>query len=202
MSYIGRYSRFIESCKKQVLSQPYEVHHVVPRSLGGTDAPENLVKLTLRQHYIAHWMLWKAYGGKMAQAFFMMNHDSKYKRIGSKGYEQLRTEAKVNMSKKRKEYMSNPAARDNLRKHRANQVISAESYAKQAKVISSLVWMNDGVRSYRVKPELVQDKLNTGLNEGRLMTFIDEQYRQKRSNSASRQWAAVKAAGRTNLVSV
>ncbi len=197
---LDRYNRFIDSLKNQDIIGDYEVHHIVPRSLGGTDAPENLIKLTLRQHYIAHWMLWKAHKGVMAQAFFMMNHDSKYKRIGSKGYAKLRTEAKANMSRKRKEYMANPAARENLRKHRANQVISAESYAKQAKIISSLVWMNDGVRSYRVKPELVQDKLNAGLNEGRLMTHINEQFRQKRSEIASRQWAAVKQAGYSNLV--
>lgn len=36
-----------------------EEHHILPRCLGGDDAPENLVLLTLREHFIAHVLLWK-----------------------------------------------------------------------------------------------------------------------------------------------
>jgi hypothetical protein len=68
-----------------------------------------------------------------------------------------------------------------LRNYRANQVIPKEAYERQAKVISSLVWLNDGVRSYRVRPELVDEKLNNGLVHGRLTTFMhDAEYQNKR----------------------
>lgn len=51
-----------------------EIHHIVPRSFGGTDAKSNLVELTAREHYIAHALLWKmkfqgVYGSKMSFAF-------------------------------------------------------------------------------------------------------------------------------------
>jgi hypothetical protein len=42
--------------------------------MGGTNDSDNLIRLTARQHFIAHWMLWKAYGGKMTMAFHAMVH--------------------------------------------------------------------------------------------------------------------------------
>ena len=37
----------------------FETHHIVPKSLGGTDDKNNLVNLTAREHYIAHLLLVK-----------------------------------------------------------------------------------------------------------------------------------------------
>lgn len=37
-------------------------HHVVPKHLGGTDAPSNLVMLHPYDHAIAHFVRWKMYG--------------------------------------------------------------------------------------------------------------------------------------------
>jgi len=39
----------------------YEKHHVIPRSLGGTDSKDNIVLLTAREHYLAHYLLMKIY---------------------------------------------------------------------------------------------------------------------------------------------
>jgi hypothetical protein len=36
-----------------------ESHHIVPRSLGGTDDQTNITKLTAREHFICHWLLTK-----------------------------------------------------------------------------------------------------------------------------------------------
>lgn len=35
----------------------YEIHHIKPRCLGGSDNIRNLVKLTLREHYFCHYLL-------------------------------------------------------------------------------------------------------------------------------------------------
>jgi len=37
----------------------YERHHIVPRSLGGSNDDDNLVLLTAREHFLAHYLLWK-----------------------------------------------------------------------------------------------------------------------------------------------
>lgn len=42
----------------------YETHHILPRSLGGNDNKDNLVLLTLREHFIAHWLLYRIYKEK------------------------------------------------------------------------------------------------------------------------------------------
>lgn len=63
MNYKEIYKNFILRCKSQNIPDGiyFEKHHIVPRSHGGTDCPENIVKLTFRQHIFAHKLLWKTY---------------------------------------------------------------------------------------------------------------------------------------------
>ena len=37
-------------------------HHILPRHMGGTDDPTNLVDLTVEEHSLAHKELWEKYG--------------------------------------------------------------------------------------------------------------------------------------------
>ena len=78
MNYARTYYRIIE----HRLNNPYpgytEKHHIIPRSLGGSDSVDNLVKLTAREHFLCHWLLVKMYKEnktsyyKMLKAFNMM----------------------------------------------------------------------------------------------------------------------------------
>ena len=86
----------------------YENHHILPKSLGGTNDKNNLVLLTLKEHFICHWLLVKIYPkgskerGKMLCAFWRMqgNPSNKYKRyINARAYEKLRSEFIQYMSK-------------------------------------------------------------------------------------------------------
>ena len=91
--YLNRYYKFINSLKNQTVDGYFEKHHIVPRSHGGSNDKENLIKLTARQHYVAHWMLWKAYGKEMTTAFHYMTHVGRYgKRINSRTFELLKLE--------------------------------------------------------------------------------------------------------------
>lgn len=55
------YQKIYDDLMKKRLENPptgkFERHHIVPRSLGGSNDKENIVKLTLREHYIAHLLL-------------------------------------------------------------------------------------------------------------------------------------------------
>lgn len=54
----------------------YETHHIVPRSEGGSDNSSNLVKLTAREHFLAHWLLFRMRRTKEAAlAFRLMVND-------------------------------------------------------------------------------------------------------------------------------
>ena len=61
MDYQKIYNRLIERAKTRVTSDYTEKHHIVPRCLGGSDDPSNLVCLTPEEHYLAHQILTKLY---------------------------------------------------------------------------------------------------------------------------------------------
>jgi hypothetical protein len=74
--YSKWYDQLIEKAQRRELPKDMyvEKHHIIPRSFGGSNSKENIVKLTAREHYIAHALLWKMkfpgkYGSKMAFAF-------------------------------------------------------------------------------------------------------------------------------------
>lgn len=104
--YLMRYYKFINSCKLlKRESNIYENHHILPKSLGGDNSKENLILLTPREHYIAHWILAHAYGNKMWYAFWMMNTDTRnkhYRYKNSRGYEKARFKQKEQMNTKMK----------------------------------------------------------------------------------------------------
>ena len=77
--YAHRYLKFIQICNAANIDYDgiMEKHHILPTSLFPEYSslklhPWNMVRLTPRQHFIAHWMLAKLYGGKMWYAFNMM----------------------------------------------------------------------------------------------------------------------------------
>lgn len=103
------YYSIIEAAKLSKFECYTEYHHIVPRSLGGTDKDSNLVKLTAKQHFICHLLLTKMFEPKtyeyykMIHAFCMMDwcaSNSKMLRYTSKVYEKQRKEFSVYMSKK------------------------------------------------------------------------------------------------------
>jgi hypothetical protein len=91
------------------------VHHIVPRSLGGSDDADNLIRLTARQHYIAHWMLARALGGSASRAFFMMSNFGKYGQVNSTTYQIARKEYADRVSEQLKLNPNIPAFTDEHR---------------------------------------------------------------------------------------
>jgi hypothetical protein len=75
------YKNITESAKGRITTEYTEVHHILPRSLGGSDEVINLTKLTAREHFICHWLLTKIYATgeehwKMINAFRMMRAEN------------------------------------------------------------------------------------------------------------------------------
>jgi hypothetical protein len=60
------YNSIIANAKARTLVDEYtERHHIIPKSLGGDNSKENLVKLTAREHFICHWLLIKMISNKV-----------------------------------------------------------------------------------------------------------------------------------------
>lgn len=89
------------------IHQPYdgytESHHILPKSLGGSDEINNLVKLSAREHFICHLLLTKMYKigtseyYKMIKAFFcmlMFRSSNQQRYITNRSYALLREEFK------------------------------------------------------------------------------------------------------------
>lgn len=75
MDYLKIYNKIIERSKNRTdINGYFEIHHIIPRSLGGTDTENNLTKLTLKEHYICHMLLVDIYPNsiKLKYAFWMM----------------------------------------------------------------------------------------------------------------------------------
>lgn len=92
MNYIKIYNNIINNAKTRKYNDSvyYESHHILPKSLGGDNSEDNLVKLTLREHYIAHKLLIKIYpkSKEMIYAFWMMTTKcSKYNIVSNRSYE-------------------------------------------------------------------------------------------------------------------
>lgn len=96
--YTRWYNQIIEQAKSRTIDGYVEKHHVIPRSLGGSNDADNLVCLTAREHFICHWLLTKMHlgeaRGKMINALYLMQGKNKYqdRYINSKVYEKLRQE--------------------------------------------------------------------------------------------------------------
>jgi len=89
MNYQKIYQNLIENRKQNILESYVETHHIIPKWLGGTDRKENLVKLTAREHFVAHQLLIKIYptSKKLIYAVQMMSNNKQY---GSKKYAWLK----------------------------------------------------------------------------------------------------------------
>lgn len=109
--YLTTYYRIIHN--RQINDLRYdiysEIHHIIPKSLGGTDDKCNLVRLSAKEHYIVHHLLWRHYRSlgdaektyKMANAFWSMCIQHKGNRyLNSNGYHTIRKEIAKNNSKR------------------------------------------------------------------------------------------------------
>ena len=74
MNYQRIYDNLIQRAKGSVKISGYtEQHHIIPKCLGGSNQNSNLVRLTAREHYIAHQLLYKIHRSpQLAHAWFNM----------------------------------------------------------------------------------------------------------------------------------
>lgn len=100
INYIKTLNRHKDDCNY------YEKHHIIPRSLGGKDFEDNLVLLTAREHFLAHYLLWKFNPCRETTfAFhtmvFMKNKNQQHRNhkiVSSRVYQRLKTEYAKHLS--------------------------------------------------------------------------------------------------------
>jgi len=100
----------ITSNGKKYREPGLERHHIIPRSLGGTDDIENITFITPREHFVCHWLLIKIHPAgeghwKMLNALRMMRAENPNQKrystkITSRVYAKLKEEYALLQSEK------------------------------------------------------------------------------------------------------
>lgn len=99
MNYQKIYNKIVEYRQNHIFDGYTETHHIMPKSLGGTDDNNNIVNLSAREHFICHWLLLRIYKEdsvewrKMLKAFLMMalcSSSNQQRYITSRQFEKLR----------------------------------------------------------------------------------------------------------------
>lgn len=141
--YTDCYFRIINKANLRKLPQITECHHIIPKSLGGGEEPENKVYLTPREHFVCHHLLLKMLEGKLKQkmcyAFYNMKRSNgngvRCKNVDS--YDRIRTHYSHLTSGENNPFygkghygfsnpMSNPEVRE---KHK--QIVSSPEHRKK-----------------------------------------------------------------------
>ena len=119
----------------------FENHHILPRSMGGSNDPVNLVRLTSREHFICHLLLTRMVEGrnlyKMVAALnFMMNSANKRldkARVTNRHYDATRMWSRVQFSEEHRRKISEAAKR----RDPATRKQSAEANAKRSEFMKA-----------------------------------------------------------------
>lgn len=108
--YTRWYYSIVDRARSRQVTNYTEQHHIIPRSLGGTNNNDNLVALTAREHFICHLLLTRMTTGqsrnKMISAVFYLTGRGKANRNNiikrSRLYEKLRQELSQIVSQQKK----------------------------------------------------------------------------------------------------
>jgi len=98
MDYNRIYRDLIDRARNRETLGYVEHHHILPKCMGGTNAKDNIVALTAREHFIAHLLLMKLHPKypKLVFAVKMMCRQFSGERINNRMYEWIRNrEAQV-----------------------------------------------------------------------------------------------------------
>jgi len=217
MAYLGRQKIFINNkyklwhdniiakAKNRTLEGYKEVHHIIPKSCGGSNDKDNLIALTAREHYIIHMLLpfcvLKKYKFKMIKGFMYMNVKPKttkrFYKINSKMYEKFRKEFSsmltgVKLSEERKAKMRgkkvSAKTKAKIKYARQFQVCSDEQRKNYSKMFSNMIWINKNNISKRINKKLKQEYLNKGYKLGRDMSYMTDKTRNLLSQKTKAYW--------------
>jgi len=128
MDYFNHYILLTDSRQSRTLTRErgYEIHHIIPKCLGGGNEEYNLVKLTYREHYLAHYLLAKAYpeDSKLQYAFSAMRLHKKKRNLTGHQFARAREAYSVQMTKTNP--MFNKASRERMSATRKAKFDSGE----------------------------------------------------------------------------
>lgn len=203
MNYVWHYDRLIETRKTRIREKGvyYERHHVVMKSMGGTDEESNLVWLTAREHFLAHWLLWKIHRNRQAAyAFSVMRRRKGCQtevKLSSRMYAELRECARISASLRKKSVEERKKISEKLK---GNQNAKGHSYFPTKEVKSRISKSLTG----RKRADEICEKISKGktgkkrpdmaeVNARRKGKTQSEEHKKNKNLALKRYWEEVKA---------
>lgn len=164
-SYGRVYTQLIEKAvTRETVLEYFETHHILPRSLGGTDIKSNLVALTYREHYIAHLLLYKHFKKlqdnrttyKMALAVQLMKNGKvssissfKSKPGTSHAYQSIKEVISANMIGENNPMYGKPSKRKGKKWEdiysKATIKVMREAATNRRTLTEKYTWVKDGI---------------------------------------------------------
>lgn len=167
MDYKKLYEKICERGKEKRDLDYSELHHILPKCMGGDDLPNNLSRLSAKEHYLAHWLLHKIYpdNWKISHAFLWMSTENgkNSRTITSRQYNRAK-EAMARSCKNRMADLGNPMHRESSRKKISERMMGDNNpmrkFPEKNHVLNGgktpsmdgAQWFTDGIRSRYFKP--------------------------------------------------
>ena len=167
-------------------------HHIVPRHMGGSDDPSNLVELTVEEHAEAHRKLWEEYGN--------IKDYCAWKGLeGTIGKEEIirllmdptgrvhteETKNKISQSHKGKQKHTEES-KEKLRQFRTGMKLSEEHKAKISKGLGGNTIMVGRKLSEDAKKKI--SEAGMGNKNASKNPNVSEEERKKRSEASKERW--------------
>lgn len=161
------------------------LHHIVPKRMGGTDDPSNLVELTIYDHAIAHRHLWKMYGddGDRKAYYYLIGAADK----GDELYEKISENTKI--------ALSNPEVRKRISESAKRTKSTPEARKLQSEAFKRN-WSNPEIRkrnSEAIKHAMLTPEIRQRNSEASKKRWADPEYRERMREATKRGIAAAKA---------
>lgn len=192
--------------KKEFNDLYLEEHHIIPKSLEGTDQKNNLVYLSPKAHILAHQLLWKhfktkfgkshTYTRKMAWAFHRMMTDSNNRRIPSINQISLSKTAAREAQQGRK--LSAETKRKISEGHKGqipwNKGITGWATEEVSKKISNANKGNQHAKGYKLTEDQLEHrrKINKGENNPMFGKNHSDETKNKIQNANKKAWTLEK----------
>lgn len=174
----------------------YEKHHIIPRCIGGADTKDNLVLLTAREHFLAHYLLAKIYfdteySYQLSYAFIAMKRDPKNCRyVNSRLYESLKQQYAIDLSKKHKGKIpwNKGVPRSEEVKNAISKANKGKSSWNKGKTVGPNSKESNKRRSEALKGREPWNKGGTSWNKGKKVGPNSKESNRRRSESAKAYW--------------
>jgi len=149
MDYQKIYKQLVEKAQNRILEGYKENHHIVPKCIGGSNKSDNLVDLTAREHFLAHWLLVKIYPEefKLLCAWNSFCRTNVPGRVISHHYERCRLLWIAELHKRK--------------------ITHPEWWNNWTKGSASTKWLNKEGENYRASIDELEKLLSDGWNLGR-----------------------------------